>query len=80
MNTFKTYAQIDASGRLVLEGLPFREGALVEVLVVDQSHRPEERVDAWRALMHHIQGLPQSKSTTDAEIAAEIDAERSTQR
>lgn len=29
MNT-KTYVQIDASGRLVLEGLPFPEGSLLE--------------------------------------------------
>jgi hypothetical protein len=74
MNTYKTYVQLDASGRVVLEGLPFPEGAILEVLVVDQSRQPGERVDSWRALMGHVQGLPQSKTLTDEDIAAEVDA------
>ena len=79
MKTYKTYAQIDASGRLVLEGLPFSAGSLVEILVVDQTHQPEERVESWRALMRHVQGLPQSQAITDEEIASEIEAQRSGQ-
>jgi hypothetical protein len=77
MNTYKTYVQIDASGRLVLEGLPFPEGSLLEVLVVDQSRQPDERAESWRALMRYVQGLPQAKALTDEEIAAEIEAQRS---
>lgn len=76
MNTYKTYVQVDASGRVVLDGLPFRAGSLVEVLVVDQSRQPAERADSWRALMRHVQGLPQSQAVTDEEIAAEIEAQR----
>ncbi|OGT91550.1 MAG: hypothetical protein A2286_14025 [Gammaproteobacteria bacterium RIFOXYA12_FULL_61_12] len=72
MNTYKTYAEIDASGRVVLEGLPFRKGTLVEVLLVDQSRHPEERAESWRALMRHVQGLPQSANISDEYIAAEI--------
>jgi len=72
MNTYKTYAEIDASGRVVLEGLPFRKGTLVEVLLVDQSRQPEERAESWRALMRHVQGLPQSATISDEDIAAEI--------
>ncbi len=79
MNTYKTYVHSDASGRVVLEGLPFPAGSLLEVLVVDQSHQPEERVESWRALMRHVQGLPQSKALADEEIASEIDAQRSGQ-
>ncbi len=79
MNTYKTYVQVDASGRLVLEGLPFREGCLVEVLVVDQSRQPAERAESWRALMRHVQALPQSQTIADEEIAEEIDAQRSGQ-
>ena len=60
MNTYKNYAQIDASGRLVLEGMPFSAGSPLEILVVDQTHQPEEGVESWRALMRHVQGLPQS--------------------
>ena len=76
MNAYKTYVRIDTSGRVILNGLPFREGALVEVLVVEQSHQPAERVESWKALMEHVQGLPQSEAITDATIAAEIDAQR----
>lgn len=79
MNTYKTYVRIDATGRLVLEGLPFPEGSLLEVLVVDQSRQPEERAESWRALMRHVQSLPESKRITDEEISAEIDAQRSGQ-
>jgi hypothetical protein len=76
MNTYKTYAQIDAIGRLVLEGLPFSAGSLLEILGVNQSHQPEERVESWRALMRHVQALPQSQAITDKEIVAEIEAQR----
>ena len=77
MNTYKTYVQLDASGRVVLDGLPFPEGAILEVLVVDQARLPGERVESWRALMRHVQGLPQSQTVTDAAIAAEIEDARS---
>jgi hypothetical protein len=45
------------------------------VLVVDQSHRPEERVESWRALMQHVQSLAPSQEITDDVIAAEIAAQ-----
>jgi hypothetical protein len=77
MNAYKTYAQIDASGRIVLEGLPFSAGSLLEIVIVDQSHQPEERVQNWHALMRHVQGLPQSQGISDEDIAAEIEAHRS---
>lgn len=76
MNTYKTYVQIDDSGRLVLEGLPFPDGTLLEVLLVDQSQQPAERVESWRALMRHVQALPQSRTISDEEIDAEIRAHR----
>jgi hypothetical protein len=76
MNAYKTYVEVDASGRVVLEHLPFPGGALVEVLIVDQRAELGD-VESWRALFKHIQGLPQSKTITDADIAQEIDAYRS---
>ncbi len=79
MNTYKTYAQVDASGRLVLDGLPFAVGSLLEILVVDQSHQPTERLESWQTLMRHVQALPQSQNITDQDITAEIEAIRSGQ-
>jgi hypothetical protein len=80
MNAYKTYAQIDASGRMVLEDLPFRAGTLVEVLLVDQARQAEERAASWQALMRHVQGLPQSQDITEDDIAAEVEAVRSGRR
>jgi hypothetical protein len=49
-----------ASGRVVLEHLPFPRGALVIVLVVDQRTELEE-VENWRAL-HFLGRLLDSKT------------------
>jgi hypothetical protein len=76
MNAYKTYVEVDPSGRVVLEHVPFRAGALVEVLVVDQSPEAGD-VESWRTLFEHVQGLPQSKTITDEDIATEIDDYRS---
>ena len=76
MNAYKTYVEVGASGRVVLEHLPFPQGALVEVLVVDQRTEPGE-AENWRVLFKEIQALPQSQAITDAEIAKEIDDYRS---
>lgn len=79
MNAYKTYAQVDATGCLALKGLPFKEGTLVEVLVLDQGSPKgrAELVDDWRAMMKHVQALPQLQNITDEDIAAEVDAYRS---
>jgi hypothetical protein len=75
MNAYKTYVEDDASGRVVLDHLPFRAGALVEVLVVDQGTSGAD-VESWRALFKHIQRQHQSQSIADEDIA-EIDDYRS---
>nr|VFJ43690.1 MAG: hypothetical protein BECKDK2373B_GA0170837_100625 [Candidatus Kentron sp. DK] len=78
VNAYKTYAEIDASGRMVIESLPFPKGALLEVLIVDQNRQPSERAASWQALMRHVQDLPQSKNISEKDIAAEIHEVRST--
>jgi hypothetical protein len=74
MQTYKTYAKIESSGRIVLSDLPFAEGSLVEVLLVDQTRTAAEREASWAALMRHVQTLPQAQTLSDQDIAAEIDA------
>jgi hypothetical protein len=78
MKAYKTYAEVDSSGRLVLDRLPFQEGVLLEVLIVDQSRLSDEKVSSWQALMRHVQNLPQSATITDEDIAAEINDVRNT--
>ncbi len=72
MKAYKTYAEVDSSGRLVLDRLPFQKGVLLEVLIVDQSMLSDEKVSSWQALMRHVQNLPQSSTLADEDIAAEI--------
>ncbi|MFM8333142.1 MAG: hypothetical protein ACKN9T_15765 [Candidatus Methylumidiphilus sp.] len=74
MQTYKTYARVEATGKMVLADLPFAEGTLVEVLVVNQTRTPAEREESWRALMRHVQQLPQSQALSDEDIAVEISA------
>nr|VFJ99543.1 MAG: hypothetical protein BECKH772A_GA0070896_101654 [Candidatus Kentron sp. H]VFJ99671.1 MAG: hypothetical protein BECKH772B_GA0070898_101654 [Candidatus Kentron sp. H]VFK04226.1 MAG: hypothetical protein BECKH772C_GA0070978_101684 [Candidatus Kentron sp. H] len=76
MNAYKTYAEIDAAGRMVIEGLPFPKGVPLEVLIVDRSRRSNEKVASWRALMDHVRGLPQSANVSEKAIAIEIDRAR----
>jgi len=53
MNAYKTYAEVDSSGRLVLDSLPFQKGVLLEVLIVDQSMPRDEKVSSWQTFMRH---------------------------
>jgi hypothetical protein len=59
-----------------LSGLPFTEGSLVEVLVVNQSRTPAEREESWAALMRHVQALPQAQTLNDDAITTEIKGHR----
>lgn len=76
MNAYKTYAEVDTDGRLVVEGVPFQPGALIEVLLVDAQTEAADP-ESWRALFRYIQSLPQSREITEEDIAREIDAYRS---
>lgn len=76
MQAYKTFARIDSHGKLSLENLPFAEGSLVEVLVVDQRRTTQEREESWRQLMQQVQALPHIQALSDADIAAEIRAFR----
>jgi hypothetical protein len=81
METFRTRATVSKDGNLSIKGLPFRPGAKVEVIVraetkkVSASQR-KALADELQALFKEIQSLPQAKSITEEEIAAEIAAYR----
>lgn len=78
MVAYKTYAKTDASGRLVLEDLPFQQGSLLEVLILDPAQSAREQQKSWKDMMRHVQSLPQSQTMTDEEIAHEISQYRET--
>lgn len=76
MQAYKTYARVQSAGQLALGRVPFPEGTLVEVLVVEASPAPGERVEAWRELMRATQALPQAQGLEETDMAAEIEAVR----
>ena len=76
MQTYKTYAEVDSSGRLVLDKLPFQKGVLLEVLLIEQTMQRDETALSWKALMRHVQNLPQSQTITDEDIVNEIEQVR----
>ena len=77
MTAYKKYFTIDDPKSLVLTDLPFKQGQVVEVVVIAQDNgESEERVRALQALLKETQALPQTQAITEDEIAAEIDAYR----
>lgn len=54
---------VDEHGRLVVDGVPFGVGALIEVLLVDSQGGADDQ-QAWRALFEHIRSLPHSRGMT----------------
>lgn len=77
MTAYKKYVTIKDPRRLILTDLPFKQGQVVEVVVIAQDNgESEERVRDWQALLKQTQSLPRAQATSEDEIAAEVDAYR----
>ncbi|MEK6284819.1 MAG: hypothetical protein AABO57_03690 [Acidobacteriota bacterium] len=77
MTAYKKYVTIKDPKSLVLTDLPFKQGQVVEVVVIAQDNGElEERVRGLQALLKETQALPQAKAISEDEIAAEIEAYR----
>lgn len=77
MTAYKKYVTIKDPKSLVLTDLPFKQGQVVEVVVIAQDNgESEERVRGLQALLNETQALPQAKAISEEEIAAEIEAYR----
>ena len=77
MTAYKKYVKIKDPKSLVLTDLPFKQGQVVEVVVLAQDNvESEDRVGALKALLKETQALPQSRAISEDEIAAEIEAYR----
>jgi hypothetical protein len=75
MATYETRLTLQDPERLELRNLPFRPGQRVKVIVLEDDDI-EQRVRRWRELFQRTQALPQARTLTEEEIAAEIDAYR----
>lgn len=77
MTAYKKYVTIKDPNSLVLTDLPFKEGQVVEVVVIAQDNgESEERVRDLAALLKETQALPQAQTISEDEIAATIEAYR----
>lgn len=81
METFRVRTTVSKDGNLSIKGLPFRPGAKVEVIVREQTKKlsaskRKELAGELQALFKEIQSLPQARTITEEEIAAEIAAYR----
>ena len=77
MTAYKKYVTIKDPKSLVLTDLPFRQGQVVEVVVIAQDNGElEERVSGLQTLLKETQALPQAKVISEDEIATEIEAYR----
>lgn len=77
MTAYKKYITIKDPKSLVLTDLPFKQGQVVEVVVIAQDNvESAERVRGLQALLNETQALPQAKAISEEEIAAEIEAYR----
>ncbi len=76
MLAYRKKIRIDDPKRTILTDLPFRAGALVEVLVIEDEEERRARIEEFKQLLKDTQALPQAQTITEAEIAAEISAQR----
>lgn len=73
---YRKKIKLDDPKRTVLTDLPFRAGAVVEVLVIEDEEERKARIEEFKRLLKDTQSLPQAQTITEAEIAAEIIAHR----
>jgi hypothetical protein len=81
METFRIRTTVSKDGKLSIKGLPFRPGAKVEVIVREEvkkgsASKRKALAGELQSLFKEIQSLPQARSITEEEIAAEIAAYR----
>jgi len=75
MEAWRKSIVINDPKRVTLTDLPFRSGQRVEVLIVF-NEEDSKRLDRWRDLFRATQELPEARTITEGEIAAEIEAHR----
>lgn len=72
MQAYRTYSTIEKTGCIVIEGIPFKSGDPVEVLIVNRKLSGSEKAQEWKTLLKAIQMSPQSQKTSEKDIAREI--------
>lgn len=79
LTAYRQKVTVRPDGRIEIPEPIFKPGTEAEVIVLVESDTAESRlarVDEWKALFKETQALPQAKTITEEEIAAEIAAYR----
>ena len=76
MRAYRTYVVVEDSGQVTLSDIPFQAGERVEVVVIADEPAPATTLTTLHHLLKTTQALPQARLLTDAEIAAEVAAVR----
>lgn len=76
MRAYKKYVVIEDPHRVVLSDLPFEAGQRVEVVMIADEPQAAARLETLHNLLTSTQALPQARSLTEADIAAEVAAAR----
>jgi len=73
MDVIRKYMNVDISGSLLLEGLPFSDGELVEVLVLPMNENQSDLTKRWFSMFKQLQSKDNSIRISDNEIFDEIE-------
>ena len=78
MLAYKKYVTIKSQNSLTLRDLPFKPGQRVEIVMIAEDDQNVYLADL-QTLLKQTQSLPETRSITEDEIAAEITAYRTEQ-
>lgn len=73
MDVIRKYMKVESSGSLLLEGLPFSDGELVEVLVMPMNENQGELSKRWLTIFKQLQSRDTSIKISENEILEEIE-------
>jgi hypothetical protein len=76
MRAYRKYVVVEDSGQVILSDTPFQAGERVEVVVIADEPASATKLTTLHHLLKTTQALPQARQLTDAEIAAEVAAVR----
>lgn len=76
MRAYRKYLTIENPKQVTLSDLPFSVGDCVEVVMIATEPSPMAQMETLHALLKSTQALPQARTLTDADLAAEVAAVR----
>lgn len=76
MRAYRKYLTIENPKQVTLSDLPFEAGDCVEVVMIATESSPTARLETLHTLLKTTQSLPQARTLTDTDLAAEVAAVR----